>query len=103
MQLCLATISQRSVVAALKQRNNCKWQKGLLDKHTVISLKKTMPQIVAMRAGQVVMIGKVTGSPSAALATNQADCAVPHRAPLARAGTMALLCGIQGLFLFPIE
>ncbi len=40
-----------------------------------------MSQMVAMRAGQVVMMGNVIGSPSAALATNQAACAMPQRHP----------------------
>ncbi len=37
--------------------------------------------MVAMRAGQVVMMGNVIGSPSAALATNQAACAIPQGGP----------------------
>lgn len=69
----------------------------------MISLKKTIPQIVAIRAGHVVMMGKVTGSPRAALATNHADCAVAHKIPLIRAGTIAVFFGIQGLFFFASE
>ncbi len=44
----------------------------------------------------------VIGSPSAALATNQAACAIPQRAPLNKAGKRAVPCGIHGLFLLQI-
>ncbi len=69
---------------------------------TVISLKKTIPQMVAMRAGQVVTMGNVIGYPSATLATNQTACAIPQRAPLNKAGKRAVPFGIHGLFLLQI-
>ncbi len=69
---------------------------------SVISLKKTIPQMVAMRAGQVVMMGNVIDSPSAALATNQAACAMSQGAQLSKDGKRAVPCGIHGLFFLQI-
>ncbi len=63
-------------------------------------MKKTRPQIVAKRAGQVVTIGNVIGSPKAAFATNHADWAVPQRRPERRAGSIAAEGITNGLLSF---
>ena len=63
-------------------------------------MNATTPRPVARKAGIVVMMGKATGSPRFALATNQADWAKAHMTPDRRDGKIALPAGSHGWLRF---